>query len=132
MNTYSKGMRSVAALAAAAWVLALGALPCRAQAKEALNAAGLAVKWELISNAPRTSAAFTITNKSAAAFPAKGWRLYFTSVMGVDAGGVSGGAKIEHLNGDIYRLSPAEDSKALKPGASARVTYNCDGPVLNL
>ena len=124
-------MRSGAALAAAAGLWALCALSCRAQAKEAFDAGGLAVKWELIGNAPRTSAAFTITNKSAAAFPAKGWQLYFTSVMGVDAGGVSGGVKIDHLNGDIYRLSPAEDSKALKPGASARVTYNCDGPVFN-
>lgn len=118
-------MRSGAAKAFAGLLALSACASCQAEDT------GLAVRWELTGNTPKTSAVFTIKNKSGAALPASGWRLYFTSVMGIDPAGVGGGFKVEHINGDLYRLFPGDTFKGLQPGADLRISYESEGPLLN-
>lgn len=125
----SENLRRGAECAALACLLALCAQVACPARENAPDGAGLAVKWELAGNTPATTAAFTIRNKSGSALPA-GWRLYFTSAMGISTAGVAGGFNIEHVNGDIYRIFP-DAAFSLLPGAAARITYNYDDPVLN-
>jgi len=44
---------------------------------------------------------------------------------------VSGNAKINQVNGDLYSITPTDGFKELKPGASTRIEYINDDPVVN-
>ena len=96
----------------------------------------LAIKWELIENnyrkQPQFLAALTITNTGPTQLPAKGWALYFSIIQELRPIPVTGNVKLEHVNGDIFRLTPAIGFTGIAPSQSVRVEYVCGDDALNV
>jgi len=90
------------------------------------NLANLAIQWEVVENNHKGKteflSAFTITNKTGV-FPASGWSLFFNFPRMIHSASVTGGMKIQHINGDFYQLSPAAAFKGLKANESVRVEF---------
>ncbi|MCC2958340.1 carbohydate-binding domain-containing protein [Massilia sp. IC2-477] len=84
----------------------------------------IAIAWECLSNYTRDdafTARLTLRNDSNEAI-APGWAICFNTCRKVIADSVSPGYAIEHLNGDLFRLTmPAAD--AWEPGVSHTVEY---------
>ncbi|SFM51731.1 family 20 glycosylhydrolase [Rugamonas rubra] len=87
--------------------------------------ASLGITWECVANRADDTllAELGITNHGATALPASGWALYFNTCRMIDGAGVSGGAVVEHVNGDLFRLRPGPDWGALAPGARRVLRY---------
>ena len=94
-----------------------------------LSDTSLSVHWELLKNepdeagTPKYYAKFTLENLGTS--PLKhNWVIYFNQTYGPYAGRTqSGNMIIEHINGDFYRLLPAEDFEPLASGESVEVNY---------
>ncbi len=93
------------------------------------------VRWELVANDKlkpgQNVCAFTIVNHSKKSFPASDWTIYFSSSRDADPADLSPIAKVEHVNGDIFKLTPKADFKGIKPGDSVRIEYASGGLLLN-
>lgn len=91
------------------------------------NPQNLEVKWEIIRNndqgKPQFLSALTIINHDQNSIPTNGWKLYFNFQRVIVPASVSGPVKIEWLNGDLFRLFPKADFKALKQGDSLRTEF---------
>lgn len=87
----------------------------------------LEVSWELVDNFHNKKAqylsAFTLTNTGSQPLPAEGWKLYYNHSEHFDPASVSGGFTIEHMNGDLLRLSPGRAFNGLSPGESIRIGF---------
>jgi len=87
----------------------------------------LSVKWELVTNLyqgkNQTLAAFTLYNHSNYTFGGRGWEMYFSQMPPIpiieDSVRI---AKVEHINGDWFKLLPAQNFRLL-PGDSIRINY---------
>jgi hexosaminidase len=119
-------------LLVSSWCLALLLLGATgigrpAQAQPLPDADRLAVEWGVVTNLVDDGARFrsrlTITNNGTTALPATGWTLYFNFLRPIDPASVAGGVKITRINGDFYRLTPADDFAALAPGAERSITF---------
>ena len=102
---------------------ALLALPLAAQTR-------LKMRWELKENVfegpaddGRSRAVLSLQNQDAKPLPASGWAIYFNSAYTARAGSVTGGMKIEHLNGGLSRLAPLEEFRGLAPGQTVEIGY---------
>lgn len=86
----------------------------------------LMVQWEIVENGYKGKteflSAFTLINNGGS-FPAKGWSIYFNFPRMIQSASVTGGMKIEHINGDFYRLYPSTDFKGLALSQSVRVEF---------
>ncbi|WDF76694.1 family 20 glycosylhydrolase [Mucilaginibacter sp. KACC 22773] len=100
------------------------------------NAADLRISWEVMDNNYQNKnealTALVITNNGKNVLPAGGWKFYFNSGRGFTENAVSGNAKINQVNGDLYSITPTGSFKDLKPGESARIEYVNDDPVVNI
>ncbi|HHH49768.1 MAG TPA: beta-N-acetylhexosaminidase [Saprospiraceae bacterium] len=88
----------------------------------------LAVEWELIRNGidgkDICEAAFTIHNQSNQVFSQKDWTLYFSQLPKTFIpSSITGGIKIEQVQGDFYKLFPTEKFKDIAPDESRKITY---------
>ncbi|MDB5130491.1 MAG: beta-N-acetylhexosaminidase [Mucilaginibacter sp.] len=82
---------------------------------------------------PRQSLnAITVTNNGRQAFPASGWKMYFNSARLIVPATVSGNAKIDFVNGDLFSLTPTSTFTEIKPGASVRIEFIDEEPVVNM
>jgi hexosaminidase len=103
---------------------------------ETFDAKELSIVWEPVKNdfpkACQSLNAITITNNSKQALPASGWKLYFNSARLIEPQTPTGNAQIEFLNGDLFRLTPTAAFAELKPGASVRIEFIDDEPVVTL
>jgi hexosaminidase len=99
------------------------------------NARELYISWEVVDNnyhnKQESLTAITITNKGKQTLPASGWKFYFNSSRNFTADAVSGNARVEQVNGDLYSITPNHKFTAIKPGESARIEYVCEAPVVN-
>jgi hexosaminidase len=104
--------------------LLTGATACL-HAQAPFDASRIKVAWEVVENNHQGKAqflsAFTLVNNSKTTFPAKGWQLYFNFVRSVKEGATTGGVTAAHINGDLYKLTPAADNKGIAPGDSLRI-----------
>lgn len=95
----------------------------------------LRITWEVVDNNYQNKGqaltAIIITNKGKMSLPASGWKFYFNSSRNFVADAVSGNARIEPINGDLYSITPNSNFAAIKPGTSARIDYICESPVVN-
>jgi hexosaminidase len=97
----------------------------------------LNIQWEAVQNdyqqnRSQSLNALTITNSSSVEFPGAGWKMYFNSARTVAHAAVSGNATFDLMNGDLFSLTPASGFPSLKPGASVRIEYIADEPVVNI
>jgi len=99
------------------------------------NVADLRITWQVVDNNYQNKnqalTALIITNSGHEVLPAGGWKFYFNSGRGFVEHAVSNNAKINQVNGDLYSITPTEGFKELKPGASTRIEYINDDPVVN-
>ena len=96
----------------------------------------LSIQWEAVQNdyqnKPLSLNTVTITNNSSIEFPGKGWKMYFNSARLITPAAVTGNARIDLMNGDLFSLTPSEGFPALKPGASVRIEFIAEEPVVNI
>jgi hexosaminidase len=99
------------------------------------NVADLHISWQVVDNSYQNKnlalTALVITNKGHEVLPASGWKFYFNSARGFVQKAVSGNANIDQVNGDLYSITPTDGFKELKPGASVRIEYINNEPVVN-
>ena len=102
----------------------------------AFHAKDLSVHWIAVQNdyqnKPRSLNAIVITNNSSVEFPAQGWKMYFNSARPIAPVTINGNARIDLMNGDLFSLTPTEGFPVLKPGASVRIEYIAEEPVVNI
>jgi hexosaminidase len=100
------------------------------------NAHELSITWEPLQNDyqnPQQSLnAITITNNGHTAFPATGWKMYFNSARLIVSATVTGNAKIDFVNGDLFSLTPTNTFTEIKPGESVRIEFIDEEPVVNI
>ncbi|MBB3058902.1 family 20 glycosylhydrolase [Mucilaginibacter gotjawali] len=122
-------------------VFLLTALSCinlAAKPKDApaFNAHDLSITWEPVQNNYKTPDqslnAITITNNGKNTFPATGWKMYFNCARLIATATISGNAKIDFVNGDLFSLTPTATFTEIKPGQSLRIEYIADEPVVNI
>ena len=76
------------------------------------------------------SAAFVLENLGKTALTDQGWAIYFSQQgLGVIDESVSGKVRIDHINGDLLKISPL-DGFTLDPGASVEIAYRKPGSML--
>ncbi len=106
-------------------------------AKPEFNAHDLSITWETVQNDYQNNKqlslqALIITNNGHTTLPASGWKFYFNSAREIGVDAVSGNAKIEIVNGDLFTLTPNGSFKSIKPGDSTRIEFIGREPVVNL
>jgi hexosaminidase len=95
----------------------------------------LSIHWQAVQNDYQNQAhslnAIILTNNSAVEFPGTGWKMYFNCARLIAPAAVSGNARFELMNGDLFSLTPVAGFPTLKPGASVRIEYIAEEPVVN-
>jgi hexosaminidase len=75
-------------------------------------------------------AEFVLENQGESALADKGWTLYYNQQgLGVVDGSVIGNVSIEHINGDLLKITPLEGFN-LDPGASIEIAYRKPGSLI--
>jgi hexosaminidase len=88
--------------------------------------ASLSITWECVSNqldSETMIAELSMTNRGPCPLAGSGWALYFNTCRMIDAASVTGGAIIEAVGGDLFRLRPGPHWDALAAGASRALRY---------
>src|SRR5450631_901644 len=102
----------------------------------ALPARDLSIQWEAVQNdyqnRPKSLNAIIITNNGSTELPGTGWKMYFNCARLIDAASVTGNVQFELINGDLFSMTPEPGFQALKPGASLRIEYVAQEPVVNI
>lgn len=76
------------------------------------------------------SAAFVLENQGETALSDEGWTLYYNQQgLGVVNGSVTGNVSIEHINGDLLKITPSIGFN-LEPGTSVEIAYRKPGSML--
>jgi hexosaminidase len=95
----------------------------------------LKTSWEVVENHYQGKdnflSAFTFVNTANKPFPAKGWQLYFNFIRMVTPGELPGHVNVEHINGDLYRFTPADGFKGIAPGDSLKLGITGDAWAVN-
>jgi hexosaminidase len=119
--------------------VALVALCCFAvcaKSQPSFNTHHLSIVWEPVQNNYQNKGqslnAITITNNDSSAFRATGWKLFFNDAGMLLPASPTGNAKIDFINGDLFSLSPTAAFTGIKPGASVRIEFAGEDPVVNI
>jgi hexosaminidase len=108
-------------LTLALMVCAAGCTPESSVSPEALPV-DIALSWEVVSNhhngGDSFTSALTLTNEGSVPLDNTGWALYFSFGRKFVDGGIPESIRIEHINGDLFRLTPTPDFDPLPPGES--------------
>lgn len=95
--------------------------------KSTFDSKNLKVAWELIDNnyqnQSRSLSAVTLTNTGKESFPATGWSLYFNASPNITVRDEQAPVRVEHVNGDLLRLVPTENSRSIAAGDSQRIEF---------
>ena len=122
-------------------LVATGMLLCstvagiQAQQTTPYDVARLKTSWEVVQNHYNDKdnflSTFTFVNTSKKNFPAKGWQLYFNFVRMVKEEELPAHVKVEHINGDLYRFTPADGFTGIAPGDSLKLGMVGDAWAVN-
>ncbi len=117
-----------------AFVLLLLCLTSFCQKKNTETLVPIELQWRLVTNNYnkefKALNELTLTNLGKKEFPGNGWTIYFSCSREAIPTTASG-LRIEHVNGDLYRLFPVAGSVGLKKGASLLFQYPTVGYSLN-
>lgn len=95
-------------------------LTCRQISHKPIDLSKVSVYWEL--HTP-SDASFVLKNEGKEILDATNWKLYFNMaprpIQSIDS---SKDVRMEHINGDYYRLVPNKNFK-LEPGSSVQIAY---------
>ncbi|QMU26754.1 family 20 glycosylhydrolase [Adhaeribacter radiodurans] len=102
----------------------------------AFDAKKLLVSWEVNENNYQNKAQFLSTiilnNGAPQALPTSGWKIYFNYNRSIISGSVRGAVTLQHLNGDLFQITPKADFKRMSSGAIARISFVTTGAALNI
>ncbi|MEJ2081775.1 MAG: family 20 glycosylhydrolase [Acidobacteriota bacterium] len=73
-----------------------------------------------------------LVNQSSSPLPGSDWTLYFNFERSILPDSVSKAFSIERINGDFYRLRPSDRFVGLGPGATATLTFESSGSIINV
>lgn len=94
------------------------------------NDSKLSLSWSFRGNNTEEgshSAAFVLENQGESALSDRGWTLYYNQLgLGVIDESVTGNVRIEHINGNLLKISPLEGF-SLEPGTSVEISYRKPG-----
>jgi len=97
------------------------------------NNVNLSLTWQFNGNdaiAGISNAIFIIENTDKKILDNSNWKLYFNQMgMGIVQESVTGHVRIEHINGDLYCLSPLENF-TLNPGEVVEIKYDKRGSII--
>ncbi|WP_395262207.1 family 20 glycosylhydrolase [Halalkalibaculum sp. DA3122] len=115
-------------------MLAVGlASPVYSQSGGGFHPSSLEVSWQLVDNHYQDRAQFlsvlTLKNEGDHAIPPGGWSIYLNNMSGTDQ---TGNVEIEHINGDLSRLTPTSSFGGLEPGDSLELDLVAGGSALNI
>jgi hexosaminidase len=119
-------------------LIALAFVNGSAQTKDEpkFSAHDLSITWEALQNdyqnKPQSLNAITITNNGKTTFPATGWKMYFNSARLITSATVTGNAKIDFVNGDLFSLTPTGAFTEIKPSESVRIEFIDEEPVVTV
>ena len=90
----------------------------------------VALSWSFQGNFPEQRgyrAAFILKNLGDSTLTDQGWALYYNQQgLGVNNGSVTGNVTIEHINGDLMRITP-QNGFSLGPGDAVEIAYRKRG-----
>jgi hexosaminidase len=93
-----------------------------AQSVTPFNVGDLHITREVINNIDEgTRSVLIISNNGKQTLPATGWSIFFNSRPMNVAGGDTLFAKINHVNGDLFRLVPLKGFAGIKAGSSVKI-----------
>jgi len=94
------------------------------------NESNVCLSWSFQGNNAEEAyfgATFVLKNLGETALSDKGWSLYYNQQrLGFIDESVTGNVRIEHINGDLFRIRPMEGF-ILDPGASVEISYRRPG-----
>ncbi len=104
--------------------------------KPLFAASDLGIHWQAVQNNYQNKQgslnALIITNNGKSEFPGTGWKMYFNAAGLFVPETVSGNARIDLVNGDLFSLTPANNFPSLKPGASTRIDFVATDAIVNV
>ncbi len=113
---------------------ALAAIPAPTPAHKAL-VNGISLHWEVENNglnaADQYIAHLDVKNTGDAPIPATGWALYFNFELECAPLRLASAYRLDHVNGDLYRLSPNVRFHGLNKDESFTIPLTCDGAILS-
>ena len=93
----------------------------------------VSLTWSFKGNNPEKeshSAVFVLENQGESALDDMGWALYYNQLgLGVIDESVTGNVRIEHINGNLLKISPLEGF-SLEPGTSVEIAYRKPGSLI--
>lgn len=93
-----------------------------AQVVSDFNVKNLHITRRVLNNvADKTLSEITFANKGKQTFSGRGWTIYFNSRPLNVAEDSEGKAKISHVNGDLFKLTPLSGFQSLAPGAAIKI-----------
>ncbi|MDQ3291873.1 MAG: carbohydate-binding domain-containing protein, partial [Bacteroidota bacterium] len=102
----------------------------------AFDAKKFLVSWEVNENNYQNKAQFlstiTLNNGASEALPATGWKIYFNFNRSIIPGSVRGAVTLQHLNGDLFQITPKPEFKRMATGAATRISFVTTGAALNV
>jgi hexosaminidase len=91
------------------------------------NSEQLDISWKVTDNAfegkRQYVSVFTLKNTGKQALPKSGWSLYFNYIRDIDPNSISSNIAIEHVNGDIFKLSPKANFAGLEAGKTLDISF---------
>ncbi|MFL9484495.1 family 20 glycosylhydrolase [Chitinophagaceae bacterium LWZ2-11] len=116
-------------------LMSLIAVNTFAQQKNAFKGNDLAVTWQVVENGhnnkTQSLTALTFTNKGKASLPEKGWKIYFNFARAITNGSETGNVIIDHINGDLFSISPKQGFAGIQPGQQFKTEFVSSDWVVN-
>ena len=95
----------------------------------------LAVTWQVVENnyagKVQSLSALNFSNNGKQVFPASGWKIYFNYARLITPQTVTGNVVIDHINGDLFCMSPLENFQPVRSKQQFRVDFLSSDWVVN-
>jgi len=100
-----------------------------------LPSEGIRLAWGVVENMAggqnRFESELIIRNDGRRTLPREGWAMFFNFIRSIDTSTVTPIVRIDHINGDFYRLRPTETFPRLRRGDEVRITFTADAWAIN-
>ena len=137
MHTKARNKKSLLKILLTLCLLTITFLQVNAQKKKVENALNnIDVIWQIEENGHdgkfQSLTSLELTNKNKKALPAKGWTIYFNFARMIVPGSATGAdVQIEHVNGDLFKITPSANFQPLAAGKSFKVSFVSSDWVVN-
>lgn len=97
-------------------------------------ASDVAIQWGVLTNyvegGGRFRSRLTLTNRGDVPLPAAGWTLYFNFLRSIDPASLPPSVQLTHVNGDFYKLEPAEHFAPVRPNERRAIEFTAGGSAI--